>query len=154
MLRKIKHVVDEKLYKRLYPTSLKLGSSFGTAKVHKLKEGEGVHKLTLRPIIPNLGTATYETARYLVELLAPLGKYKHPISNTKDFITRLKTERIPKTFKMIFFGIKSLFTNLPLEETIDIILIKICDEKKTKNKKKTKKKYEKNISRNITKDLL
>ena len=77
----------------------------------------------LRPIISIIGTATYEIARYLAELLAPLGKSKHTISNTKDFITRLKTERIQKKrFKMISFDVKSLFTNAPLEETIDIIL--------------------------------
>ena len=123
MLRKIKHAVDEKLYNRLYPTSSKPGSFYGAAKVHKLKEREGVDKLTLRPIISNIGTATYEIARYLAELLAPLGKSKHTISNTKDFITRLKTERIQKKrFKMISFDVKSLFTNAPLEETIDIIL--------------------------------
>ena len=79
----------------------------GTAKVHKLKEKEGVDKLTLRPIISNAGTVTYEIAGYLAEFLAPLGKSKHTISNTKDFITRLKTERIPKRFKIISFDIKS-----------------------------------------------
>ena len=36
VLRKIKHVVDEKLYKRLYPTPSKTGLFCGTAKVHKL----------------------------------------------------------------------------------------------------------------------
>ena len=143
VLGKIKLVVDEKLYKRLYPMSSKPRSFYGTAKVHKLKERERVDTLTLRPIISNIGTATYEIARYLAELLAPLGKSKHTISNTKDFITRLKTERIPKRFKMISFDVKSLFTNVPLEETIDIILNKIYDEKKT----------ETNIPRNIMKDL-
>ena len=137
MLRKIKHVVDKKLYKRLYPTSGKPISVYRTAKFHELKERERVDKLTL-------GTTTYEIARYLAELLAPLGKFKHAISNTKDFITRLKTERIPKRFKMISFDVKSLFTNVPLEETIDIILNKIYDEKK----------IETNIPRNIMKDLL
>ena len=101
VLRKVKHVVDEKLYKRLYPTSTKPRSFYGTAKVHKLKEREGVDKFILRPIISIIGTATYEAARYLPELLAPLGKSKHTISNTKGFITRLKTERIPKRFKKI-----------------------------------------------------
>ena len=86
--------------------------------------------LTLRTIIANTGTATYETARYLAELLAPLGKSKYTISNTKDFMTMLKMETIPKRFKMISFNVKSLFTNVPYEETIDIILNKIYDEKK------------------------
>ena len=45
---------------------------------------------------------------------------------------------------MISFDVKSLFTNVPLEETIDIILNKIYDEKK----------IETNIPRNIMKDLL
>ena len=144
VLRKIKHVVDKKLYKRLYPTSAKPISVYGTAKVHKLKERERVDKLTLRPIISNIGTATYEIARYLAELLAPLGKSKHTISNTKYFITRLKTERIPERFKMISFNVKSLFTNVPLEETINIILHKIYDEKK----------IETNIPQNVMKDLL
>ena len=44
---------------------------------------------------------------------------------------------------MISFDVKSLFTNVSLEETIDIILNKIYDEKKT----------ETNIPRNIMKDL-
>ena len=55
VLRKIKHVVDEKLYRRLYPTSSKSGSFYQTAKVHKLKEREAVDKLIFRPIIFNIG---------------------------------------------------------------------------------------------------
>ena len=38
VLRKMKHIADEKLCNRLYPTSSKPGSFYGTAKVHKLKE--------------------------------------------------------------------------------------------------------------------
>ena len=120
VLRKIKHVVDEKLYERLYPTLSKPGSFYGTAKVHKLKEGEGVDKFTLRPIISNNRPTTYEAARYRAELLAPLGKSKHTVSNTKDFITRLKTERIPNRYKIILFDVKSLFTNVTLEETRNV----------------------------------
>ena len=86
----------------------------------------------------------YEIAIYLAESLTPLGKSKHTISNTNDFITRLKTERISKRFKKISFNVKSLFTNVPLEETVDTILNKIYVEKK----------IETNIYRNIMKDLL
>ena len=144
VLRKIKHVVDEILNKRLYPTSSKPGSFYGTTKVFKFKEREAVDKITLMPIIFNIGTAVYEIAIYLAESLTPLGKSKHTISNTNDFITRLKTERISKRFKKISFNVKSLFTNVPLEETVDTILNKIYVEKK----------IETNIYRNIMKDLL
>ena len=99
VLRKIKHVVDEILYKRLYPTSSKPGSFYGTTKVFKFKEREAVDKITLIPIIFNIGTAVYEIAIYLAESLTPLGKSKHAISSTSDSITRLNTERIPKGLK-------------------------------------------------------
>ena len=79
VLKKTKHIADEKFYKRLYPTSSKPGLFNGTVKVYKLKEREGVDKLTLRPIISNTGTDTYEIARSLAELLVSLGKSKHTI---------------------------------------------------------------------------
>ena len=87
-------------------------------------------KLILRSIVSNIATATYEIARYLAKLLAPLGSSKQTISNTKDFITRLTRERIPKRFKMISLTAKSFFCNAPLEECIDIMLNKIYNEKK------------------------
>ena len=79
-----------------------------------------------------------------VELLVPLGNSKHTILNTTGFITRLNTDRIPKRFKKISFDVKSFFTNVSTEETIDIIFNKIYDENK----------IETNIPRNIIKDLL
>ena len=75
------------MYKRLYPTSQNPGSFYGTTKVYKLKQGEGVNKLTLRQAISNKGTATYETARYLAELLAPLGTSR---IKCERFINKLK----------------------------------------------------------------
>ena len=57
-----------KLNKMLYTMSSKPGAFYGTAKVQKLKVGEGVDKITLKPVISNIGTATYEAARYLTEL--------------------------------------------------------------------------------------
>ena len=64
----------EREYKNLYSTGSKLGLFYGTAKVHKLKIGEGLKELTVRPIISNTGTATYETGKYLNTLLTPLTK--------------------------------------------------------------------------------
>ena len=110
VLRKIKHVVDEKLYKRLYPTPSKPGSFYGTAKVHKLKEREGVDKLTLRPIISNTGTATYEITRYLAELLAPPGKSHAPIQwkwgSLKNLIQRSISICSNIKFNLIFISMQ------------------------------------------------
>ena len=98
----------------------------------------------MRPIIFNVGTATYKTAKYLVNLLAPLGKCDCTIINTPDFINGLKKERIPRKYKIISFKVISLFTNVTLDETISIILRKIFDERK----------IETNITRSVMKELL
>ena len=65
MLRKIKNHRDEKEYKKLYPTNSRPGLSYDTAMVHKLQRGEGLNELTIRSIISNIGTTTYETAKFL-----------------------------------------------------------------------------------------
>ena len=144
MLRSIKNMFAEREYKQLYPTGSKPAAFYGNAKVHKLRKAKGLKESTLRPIVSNVGMATYNTAKYSANLLAPLAKSDNTIINTADFINRLKEERIPRKYKMISFDVKSLFTNVPLNGTISIILRKIYDEGK----------IETNIPRNVMKELL
>ena len=85
-LTKIKCHLEEKEYKKLYPTGSKPESFHGTAKVHKLKIGKGLKQLTARPIISNIGIANCETAKYLNTLLTPLTKSQYNILTTDDVI--------------------------------------------------------------------
>ena len=61
VLWKIKFHLEEREYKKLCPTGSKSGLFYSTAKVHKLKIAEGLEELIVRPIISNIGTATYES---------------------------------------------------------------------------------------------
>ena len=99
---------------------------------------------TVRPIISNIGTANYETAKYLNTLLTPLTKSQYNILSTDDFIQKIKSERIPKGFEMISFDVKNLFNNVALHQTRDIILSKVYQEKKFKT----------SIPKNILRELL
>ena len=128
----------------MYPTGSKPGLFYGTAKVHKLKIGDGLKELNVRPIISNIGTATYETAKYRNTLLTPLTKSQYNILSTDDFIQKIKSERIPKGFEMISFDVKNLFNNVALHQTRDIILSKVYQEKKFKT----------SIPKNILRELL
>ena len=74
----------------MYPTGSKPGLFYSTGKVHQLKIGEGLKELTVRPTISNIGTATYETAKYLNTLLTPLTKSQYNILSTDDFIQKIK----------------------------------------------------------------
>ena len=45
----------------------------------------------------------------------------------------LKKQKIPPGYQMVSFDVVSLFTNVPLEEIIDIIIKIIYDENETNN---------------------
>ena len=91
----------------------------GAAKVHKLQGNQSLNELTVRPIISNIGTATYDTVKYLSNLMSPLGESQNTAPNSKEFVEKIKAERIPIGYKIISFNVKSLFTNVPLDETIE-----------------------------------
>ena len=131
-LRKIKSHLPEGTYYKLYPTGSSPGKFYGQAKIHKLKESEGVNELPIRPIISNIGTATYQTAKYLSNLLQPLAKSEYTIESTKTFIETLRTKVVLDNHKLVSFDVKSLFTNVPLETTINIILKRIYVNKEIK----------------------
>ena len=132
----IKKAIGEEEYKKIYPSGSNPGRFYGTAKIHKVKpdDVDKLEKLPIRPIISNIGTATHKTARYLCKLLAPLGKSSYTVESTSDFINRIKKTKIPHGYKMISFDVVSLFTNVPLQKTIDIILRKVYKEKMIKTK--------------------
>ena len=92
----------------------------------------------------NTYTATYETAKYLNNLLSLLEKSQHTVLNSKEFTEKIKAERVSIGYKMISFDVKSLFTNVPLDETIETILQKVYVEKKTKTKLQYQNRFSKN----------
>ena len=122
-LLKMKKRFTEAQYKRLYPSSSRPGLFFGLAKVHKLKNGStNVNELPLRPVISNIGTATYELSKYLAKLLQPIAKSDFTIESTKDFVRKIREKKIDKEFEMVSFDVVSLFTSVPLDFTIGVIL--------------------------------
>ena len=135
LLRKMKNKFTTAEYQQVYPSSSQPGLFFGLAKVHKLKDDQkSVENLPLRPVISNIGTSTYQISKYMASLLAPLTKSKQNIESTQDFINKLRTLRIPEGYKMVSLDVVSLFTSVPLEYTIQIILDKVFKEKKIKTK--------------------
>jgi hypothetical protein len=87
---------------RHYPTGSSPGKFYGAAKVHKLKQGESVDNLPIRPIISNIGTASYHLAKYLAKLLSPLSQSEYTISSTDNFINYIRFhEQILDNYKLI-----------------------------------------------------
>ena len=61
--------------------------------------------------------------------MSPLPNSEYTVTSTKDFIEKIKNVKISDGHQLISFDVKSLFTNVPLQKTIDIILKRIYENK-------------------------
>lgn len=71
----------------------------------------------------------YHLAKYLAQLLNPLSESRYTVKNTKEFTKKNRKQKIPKHYTVVPCDVASLFTNVPLENTINIILRRICKKK-------------------------
>ena len=115
--------LSEEAYRRLYPTGAGSPNFYGLPRIHK-------PGTPLRPIISNVGTVTYNTAKELAKILKPLvGLSNHHVHNTRDFVEQLKEVRLKKEESMISYDVTALFTSLSIPS-----VLKIIEEKLTKDK--------------------
>ena len=68
----------------------------------------------------------YRIAKHLVPLLQPYTKNEYSLLNSANLIPDIITQDVD--LYMVSFDVTSLFTNIPLQETIQIILEKIFYE--------------------------
>ena len=86
----------------------------------KLNEKCDNHKQPpLRPIVSSTGAYNYNLAKYLSSLFVPLLPDKYSVKDSFSFGEELRSFDFNKKF-LISFDVESLFTNIPLKETIDI----------------------------------
>ena len=115
-LRQLKNskTITPTTYTTLSTSGSTPGVIYGLPKTHKPNH-------PLRPILSACNTPNYNIAKYLVKLLTPLTTNQYTLRNSYDFVHTITN--IPSNNKtMHSFDIESLFTNIPLNETIDICL--------------------------------
>ncbi|XP_057293867.1 uncharacterized protein LOC130622418 [Hydractinia symbiolongicarpus] len=112
--------IDETTYKKLCPSGSNPGVLYGLAKVHKPCVN-GVPKF--RPILSAIGTPTYKLAKFLVPKLVSLTINDYTVKDSFSFASEI-VQQNPNCY-MASFDVNSLFPNIPLHETIDIIINEI-----------------------------
>lgn len=70
-------------------------------------------------------------------------KYEYTVDITKPFISEMENVKAPKDYLLALIDVKSLFTNVPHDKTIEFALKRICIERE----------IEASISRADMKDL-
>ena len=121
--------VDDEVFKNIYPKNAKIACAYGTAKIHK----EFEKKPSFHPIIDAIGSTHYAVGKYISKLINPLILNQHQLKDSFDAAERIKG--IPghlykDGYVLISLDVVSLFTNVPLTKTINVILDRIYKEKR------------------------
>ena len=96
------------------------GYAYGTVKTHKPDN-------PLRPIISQVCTSTYRLAKRLNDLLKPYLPSKYSINSSDEFLDLLRIKKPQGEVASI--DVESLFTNVPVDATIQIILDEVYDKR-------------------------
>lgn len=78
-----------------------------------------INGLSIRAIVLNNGPASYQRTKYLDHLLSALRQRQFTVKSTKHFRSKVKQMELRKSYRMISFDEKPLFTYLPLSYTFD-----------------------------------
>ena len=116
---KQKNFFNENVYDKLYPSGSAPGRIYGTPKMHKFSSSDLFPKLC--PIVSSIGTFNYNLARFLCDLLSPLVPNDYSCKDTFSFVSQIKNANLSKKF-LVSYDVTSLFTNISLQETIDIAI--------------------------------
>ena len=68
-----------------------------------------------------INSPEYNLAKFLDQLIKPYIPNQYMLNSTYDFLEKLKEFRPSTNQFMVSFDVMSLFTNVPLQKTIEII---------------------------------
>ena len=89
-------------------------------------------QLKLRSIIDQTGTCIYNAQKVVAKYLDPLSKNKYSIGDTLTFLDLLRSAEESDDYEDLSYDVESLFTSIPLKETIDYVIQKNYVEKEIK----------------------
>ena len=118
--------MSKEMRKFVKPVGTRPGIMYGNCKVHK-QQVDGCP--TFRPILSTLQTPTYNLAKFLVPILNPLTKNEYTVKDSFQFAEEI-CEQDP-TLTMGSLDVDSLFTNILLDETIDICVHQLFENADT-----------------------
>ena len=110
--------ISEEIYQQIHPTGSQTPQLYGLPKTHKTG-------MPLRPVLCMVDAPQYKLAKWLISVLEPvLSKYsQYTVKDSFEFVEKLKTiNQVVKNSFMCSYDVTSLFTNVPVLETIEICL--------------------------------
>ena len=119
--RNIKSNIGKDVLEDILPSGSQPGKIYGLCKVHKAN-------YPMRPVISMLGSAEYKLAKYLDKFIKPNINEDFSVNSTKSFIERLSEFKFSDNDQVVSLDVCSLFTNVPLDETIKLIADRVYSQ--------------------------
>ena len=111
--------LDNSTYRKLRSTDATPPAIRGSVKHHKPGN-------PLRPIVSCIGSALYNTSRFLTDILTPLQNSNgFSVSNSSQFINKITNTTIADDELLVSFDVVSLFTAIPVEKACELIRTKL-----------------------------
>ena len=110
----VRRILPKPIADSVRPTGSRLAHLYGLPKTHK-------DRLAMRPILSATQTYNYGLAKWLEEKLQHLSYNQYTITDTFEFEDKIRKLQINNGDILVSYDVSSLFTNVPLEETIQIL---------------------------------
>ena len=118
ILRPLKSTLGQFCYDSVRASGSQPGVMYGLVKVHKAS-------FPLRPIVSSINTFNYNLSKFLTRFLSNFGTNKYTIENSSQFLQEINRLELRGGFVMASLDVESLFTNVPLKESLNIIKNKL-----------------------------
>ena len=110
-------ILPQEIAISLSPKSSRLAHLYGLPKTHKAN-------LSMRLILSATGTYNFNLAKWLEEKVKPLSVNEYTITDVFDFADEIRSSPMNEEDILVSYDVTALFTNVPLSETIDILVDK------------------------------
>ena len=118
----VRKILPKEIADFISPKGSRLAHLYGLPKTHK-------KELEMRPILSATNTYNYKLAKWLDEKLKPLSTNKYTIPDPLLFSEELRKKEIQDGEILVSYDVSSLFTNVPVDETIEILVDKAFHNK-------------------------
>ena len=109
--------ISEELVQELTASETQPVIMYGLPKFNK-------ENILLRPILSAKNTVTYQLSKLLISLISNFYINQYTVLNSYQIVNLIISINNSQDYTMCSFDIKSLFTNIPVDETIEICLSK------------------------------
>ena len=116
---KSKGFFNDNNYSNVYPTGSQPARIYGLPKIHKFTLVDPISTLKFRPTASSISTYNYNLAKFLCSLLSLHLPSEFSAQDSFTFVKELNQVSLNGKF-LVSFDVTSLFTNIPLNETINL----------------------------------